>query len=84
MKEYSFFGYWPNIWPNNINILLAKAKFLYNIASYYTTLLKSVQITRKTSTKIAILDSWLFVYFRFDEFVFSQSNFVSGAVLHVC
>ena len=52
---------------------------------YYTTLLKSVQITRKTSTNIQrYSDSWLFVYFRFDEFVFSQSNFVSGAVLHVC
>ena len=52
---------------------------------YYTTLLKSVQITRKTSTNIQrYLDSWLFVYFRFDEFVFSQSNFVSAAALQVC
>ena len=51
---------------------------------YYTTLLKSVQITRKTSTNIQrYSDCWLFLYFRFDDFVFSQSNFVSGAVLHV-
>ena len=56
-----------------------------SIYIYYTTLLKSVQITSKTSTNIQqYSDSWLFVHFRFDEFVFSQSNFVSAAVLHVC
>ena len=39
--------------------------------TYYTTLLKSVQITRKTSTNIQrYSDSWLFVLFRFDEFLF--------------
>ena len=58
---------------------------IFNIRCYYTTLLKSVQITRKTSTNIQrYSDSCLFVYFRFDEFVFSQSNFVSVAVLQVC
>ena len=69
--------------PLNIYILLDV--LVYNIAVHYTTLLKSVQKTSKTSTNIQrYSDSWLFVYFRFDEFVFSQSNFVSAAVLHVC
>ena len=41
------------------------------MAIYYTTLLKSVQITRKTSTNIQrYSDSWLLVHFRFDEFIF--------------
>ena len=40
---------------------------------YYTTLLKSVQITRKTSTNIQrYSDSWLFVYFRFDKSFLTQ------------
>ena len=43
--------------------------FALNIGLYYTTLLKSVQITSKTSTNIQrYSDSWLFVHFRFDEF----------------
>ena len=45
---------------------------------YYTTLLKSVQITRKTSTNIQrhsdirYSDSWLLVYFRFDKSFLTQ------------
>ena len=40
-----------------------------HIFIYYTTLLKSVQITSKTRTNIQrYSDSWLFVRFRFDEF----------------
>ena len=83
---------------DNEKVLFAIRLFCQNIFSsintryrkiftliYYTTLLKSVQITSKTNTNIQrYSDSWLFVYFRFDEFVFSQSNFVSAAVLHVC
>ena len=42
-----------------------------NMLIYYTTLLKSVQITRKTSTNIQrYSDSWLFVYFRFEDSIF--------------
>ena len=44
-------------------------KIYINIYIYYTTWLKSVQITSKTSTNIQrYSDSWLFVHFRFDEF----------------
>ena len=39
---------------------------IYIIRNYYTTLLKSVQITCKTSTNIQrYLDSWLFVHIYF-------------------
>ena len=49
------------------------------MAIYCTTLLKGVQITRKTSTNIQrYSDNWLFVYFRLTSLFFSQSNFASA------
>ena len=76
-------GVW--IWMKTICFDVLHDTRYGNKCNYYTTLLKSVQITRKTSTNTQrYSDSWLFVYFWFDEFVFSQSNFASAAVLHVC
>ena len=53
--------------------------FVFLIQFYYTTLLKSAQITHQTSTNIQqYSDSWLFVHFQLDKFIFIANQIASA------
>ena len=71
------------VFSNNTNLCLNNSSYLALphsiIVYYYTTFLKGVQITRKTSTNIQrYSDSRLFIHFRFDEYIFLANQIASA------